>query len=219
MDMTMKNMSKWQVFEYIFHVLCLFTTTALVGYWMYKFSMDEDLSVLEYKQYDMKDVNDTSNSPYLSQTICFRNPFITSKKTHLNSSEKHRVEAFLAGSEDVEYPDFDYNSLAMNLTDYVKKYYIRWRNGTRQHYDDSDIPWKMVYHGFNGFYVGKFFRCFTLKTPSSDVVASYILIDNQVHNEGMFSLNLTFLRSFPFERITLICLKPFSLSSKTMFEG
>ena len=85
-------MSKWQVFECIVYLICLFTTTGLVGYWTYKFSLDVDLSVVEYQQYDMKGVNDVSKSPYLSQTICFRNPFTTSKETHLDASEKLRVE-------------------------------------------------------------------------------------------------------------------------------
>ena len=193
MNVTLTKMSKWQMFEYIFHLLCLFTTTSLVGYWTYKFCMDDDLSVLEYKEYNMKDVNDVSKSPYLSQTLCFRNPFMASKETHMNDSEKLRIEAYLAGTEDVNYPDFDYNSLALNLTNYVKTYYIRWRNGTRQLYDASEIPWEMVYHGFNGFWVGKFFRCFTIKFPSRDVVASYILIENHVHNQGMFSSKPIFL--------------------------
>ena len=181
----MTTISKWQVFEYIFYLICLFTTTGLVGYWNYKFSLDEDLSVVEYNHYDMKDVNDVSKSPYLSQTICFRNPFMISKETHMNDSEKLWVEEYLAGTDDMKFLDFNYNDVALNLTNFVKEYYIRWRNGTRQYFDVSEIPWKAVDNGFNGFWVGKFFRCFTLKPPNSDVAVLSLQIENHVFSKGM----------------------------------
>jgi hypothetical protein len=149
--------------------------------------MNDDLSIIEYKQYDMKDINDVSESPYLSNTMCFRNPFTTSNKNHLNASEKTRVENYLAGTEDEEFPEFNYNNMAMNLTDYVKKYYIRWRNGTHQYFNVSEMPWKIVDRGFNGFWLGNFFRCFTLKTPNSDVAVRSVKIENNAHNQGMLS--------------------------------
>ena len=190
----MTAISKWQVFECIVYLICLFTTTGLVGYWIYKFSLDEDLSTVEYKQYDMKGINDASKSHYLSQTICFTNPFTTSKETHLNASEKLRVEGYLAGTEDMEDPDFNYNNVALNLTNYVKEYYIRWRNGTpAQTFKASEIPWKLIHNGFNGFWTGRFFRCFSLKSPDSDVASMSVLIENHVYNQGMFPSKLIFL--------------------------
>ena len=148
--------------------------------------MDEDLSLVEYKEYDMKDVKDVSKSPYLSKTICFRNPFMTSKETHMNASEKLRLEGYLAGTDEMQFPDFNYNNVALNLTNYVKKYYIRLRNGTRQYFNVSDIPWKAVDNGFNGFWVDQFFRCFTLKSLNSDVAVMSLLIENHVFSQGMF---------------------------------
>ena len=180
-------MSKWKVFEYIFHVICFFSMTGLVGYWTFKFHLDDDLSVVAYKQYDMKGAHEGVYSPYLSQTMCFRSPFITSKETHMNSSEKLRMERYLSGKHDLEYPNFNYNNVALNLTDYVKQYYIRWRNGTFQSFSVSKIPWKILHNGFNGFWLGRFFRCFTLKQPSSDIVVLSMRIENDVHNQGRFS--------------------------------
>ena len=187
MRTAINGMSKWVMFEYIFHLFCLFTTAGLVGFWTYKFSMNDDLSIVEYKQYDMKDADDTSESPYLSHTMCFRNPFLASKGIHLNASEKSRVESYLSGTEGEEFPDFNYNSLALNLTDYVKDYYIRWRNGTHQYFKPSEVTWKTVDRGFNGFWLGKFFRCFTLKSPNSDVAVMAAKIENKAHNQGMLS--------------------------------
>jgi hypothetical protein len=85
----------------------------------------------------------------------------------------------------MKFPDFNYNDVALNLTNFVKEYYIRWRNGTRQYFDVSEIPWKAVDNGFNGFWVGKFFRCFTLKPPNSDVAVMSLLIENHVFSKGM----------------------------------
>ena len=117
-------MGNWQIFENTFRLFCFFTTTAIVIFWIYKFCLNEDLSVVEYKQYDMKNANDVSKSPYPSQTMCFKNPFITSKQTHLNASEKHRVDGYLRGWEHTDVSNIDYNNLALNITDYVKQYYI-----------------------------------------------------------------------------------------------
>ena len=115
---TTTTMSKWKTLEYIFCLVCLFTSVGLVGYWTYKFCLDEDLSVVEYKLYDMRGVNEWSQSPYLTTTICFRDPFITSKGTHMNDTEKSLVKMYLAGN--LEHPDFNYNDVALNLTNYVK---------------------------------------------------------------------------------------------------
>ena len=176
-------MSKWETFEYIFSLFCLFTTSVIVGYWAYKFSKNDDLSTVEYKQYNMNHINHVSKSPYLSHTICFRTPFLSSKKTHRNTSEKRQTERYLSGTE---YLEFNYNSFALNLTDYVKSYYFRWRNGTRQFFNASTLPWQIVDHSFNGFWVGRFYRCFTMKSPNSNSEVISLLIENQVHHQGMF---------------------------------
>ena len=183
---TMTTMSKWKTLEYIFRLVCLFATAGLVGYWIYKFYLDADLSVVEYKLYDMRGVNEMSHSPYLSPTICFRNPFISSKGTHMNDTEKRRVNMYLKGN--LEYPDFKYNDVALNLTNYVKRYKIVWRNGTLNNYRANRMPWKMLDTGFNGFWLGLFFRCFTFKSPNSDVAGISMMIENDVHHQGMFSL-------------------------------
>ena len=84
-----KEITKWKMFAYIFHVFCLFITVGLVGFWSYKFYLNEDLSIIEYKEFD-----DEAGDPYPLMTLCFRNPFINTDKSHLNQSDKNHWENY-----------------------------------------------------------------------------------------------------------------------------
>lgn len=76
--------NNWQAFEFVFKNTCLFITLGLITFWSYKFLLNEDLSIVEYKEYD----NEKNGNPYLAQALCFRNPFVSSDGTHLNASQE-----------------------------------------------------------------------------------------------------------------------------------
>ena len=135
--------TKWQVFSLIFTSCCFFLTTGLVSYWIYKFPMNEDLSTVEYKEYD----SDGKGTPYLSNTVCFRNPFVNTNKDHLNQSQMNEFVNYFSGNEPFKLPDRNYKETAINLTDYVEQYYLRLRNGTKYYFVpenftyDVEMPW------------------------------------------------------------------------------
>ena len=74
--------------------------------------MNEDLSIVEYKEYN----NEKDGNPYLSHTLCFRTPFLSSGKTDLNQSMKLAIEKYFSGDQSENIPDLDYKNLAMNLS-------------------------------------------------------------------------------------------------------
>ena len=64
-----------------FRILCWIITCALLGYWMYLYSLDEDISLVEYtKYYDKPD----DTFPLLSP--CIKNPFSPTKFKSQNQS-------------------------------------------------------------------------------------------------------------------------------------
>ena len=172
-------MTKWQIFTNVFHVFCLCITVGLVGFWTYKFFLNEDRSVIEYNNFD-----DEAGNPYPLMTLCFRNPFVNDDKSHLNQSDKDHLESYLSGTEGVEKPRFDYNKVALNFTDYIKKYYIRWRNGTDKYVLPSDHKWDSVHHGFNGFWMNRFFRCFSVEAPNKDATVISMQVHHDLHPQG-----------------------------------
>ena len=172
--------SKWEMFECVFNVFCFMITFGLISFWGYKFFMNEDLSVVEYSEYD----NDKDGNPYLPHTLCFRNPFLAPDKTHLNQSQKLNIEKYLSGDESVDLSDLDYKDTALNLSDYVQQYYIRSRNGTHSYFQVSEYKHDTIHDSFNGIWLGKFIRCFTLIAPNNDVAVLAILFNNSVHDQG-----------------------------------
>ena len=61
-----------------FRLLCMFATVALTGWCLYKYTLDEDVSLVAFVKF-----NDDEQKLYPALTICFWNPFMYSalKKT------------------------------------------------------------------------------------------------------------------------------------------
>ena len=102
--------TKWPVFSFIFMSCCFFLTSGLVSYWIYKFFKNEDLSTVEYKEYDSGE----EGTPYLSNTVCFRNPFVKTNKDHLNQSQMNEFVNYFSGNEPFKVPSLNYKETALN---------------------------------------------------------------------------------------------------------
>ena len=74
--------TNWQLFERLFKFLCFIITFGLISFWSYKFILNEDLSIVEYKEFNDKE----DGSPYLSQALCFRRPFLSLDRIQMNES-------------------------------------------------------------------------------------------------------------------------------------
>ena len=72
--------STWKKLSLVFHGVCWIATTSVVSYWIYIFSLNEDLCVVDYKKYYQEK---TDHYPVLS--LCFENPF-SSKSQNLSHS-------------------------------------------------------------------------------------------------------------------------------------
>lgn len=101
--------------------------------------------------------------------------------THL---KKLAFEKYLSGEESEGIDALDYTNTALNLTDYVQNYYIHSRNGTNTYYEPFEYKFNSIHDSFNGFWLGKFFRCFDIVVPSKDDAEISILINNTIHHQG-----------------------------------
>ena len=107
-----------QYFLYCFKCLCLVTAGCMSGYWIYKYWKDEDITVIEYK--DFKD-SDAMNLPAMS--LCFSNPFTISNRS-LENNETLNIEnylKFLRGEDGFNriYETVSFENVTINILDYL----------------------------------------------------------------------------------------------------
>ena len=57
-----------------FQILCWMTTASVIVFWLYKFSLNQDYSVIEYKKY-----HEDESDVYPMLSLWFKNPFDSDK--------------------------------------------------------------------------------------------------------------------------------------------
>ena len=77
----------------LFRILCLVTAGFMVGYWMYKFHKNEDVTLIEYKTFS--GIEDTL---YPEFTLCIMDPFMGTKFNNESGMTKEIYLQYLNGS-------------------------------------------------------------------------------------------------------------------------
>ena len=113
-----------------FKFLCILTTTVMVGFWLYKFMEDHDVTLIEYKELD-----DLDEFIYPETTLCFYNAFFPNEDFNITSTSKFYIKylAYIKGKlKDVEtYNDIEYEQISVDLEDHIKKITITWEAGKK----------------------------------------------------------------------------------------
>ena len=155
-----------KVLQRAFHVICVFATAGMVGFWIYKFELDKDIASMNYKKYF-----DTEDDTIPVLSICLSDPFLEDK---LN---KHKINIstyknFLFGEMFEErLMSIDYESVTIDLKDYLRGYYVIWRNESRLKYSiDETVGWKAPYVSFNGMWYDVILKCFALEITDKSVM-------------------------------------------------
>ena len=78
--------------SYLFTLLCILTTGGLCVYWCYAYSLNEDLSVVKYKEF-----HETNDDVYPTMSFCLRNPFSKEALERLEINETLYTQ-FLTGT-------------------------------------------------------------------------------------------------------------------------
>ena len=140
----------------------------MIGYWVYKFHKNLDLTLIEYKL-----MVDLEESFYPETTICMNYPFIKNDSINVTNAPFFSAlyELYLQGyglNESYElYEKIDYHHVTPNLFDYFDTLIIFWKPG-KNHSDSicldfNNCPYFIFKNNYNGFTEINFQKCFGIK--------------------------------------------------------
>ena len=148
----------------IFKSLCVFATTFMVGYWIFKYKKNDDVTLIEYNSLD-----DIPEFIYPEMSICFLNPFLRNSSLNVTKEENYRLNylAYLQGGYHFnKYKDINYDEVTVNLEYYFEQLNIIWKRGKNPtNYTSCEnlknCPYLIFRNNYNGFTqaVG-FLKCF-----------------------------------------------------------
>ena len=159
----MTGIDKWKVLCFAFRLFCSLVTIIMVGYWIYKFQKNEDVSTIQYEYVD--------ESNYLrvpEMTICIGMPFIKEKFRGLGL-DPNGYYRYLKGEKSIEedyriYRNINFNDVTIDIRDYVQQILLVPRNDTVGELKDckttntcSSFKWN---NNFNGFWNRMVVRCY-----------------------------------------------------------
>ena len=201
---------KSQILSYSFTLLCILTTGGLCVYWCYEYTLNNDLSVVRYKEF-----YETEDDVFPTLSFCLRNPYSKEVLEQLQINES-LYTAFLAGKIfDPMFLNISYELATIDLANFIKGYRIYYKNSTIKNVD-SGLSIKdrkrLIFSSFSGFLgssVAGLFKCFALNIPKIKELRTFrILLSNDIFPGGERPSNYYFR--------TLVHLpKQFLLSSQT----
>ena len=154
------NITKPNAFRYLFKTLCTICVICMVGYWFYKFDVeDRDIGIVDYTSFE-----DDSRINYPVASFCFNTPFSQEKVSRNNSDLNITYYLSYLQGDVVEqiFQNVDYFSVTLDLDDYLTRYLVTLRNGTDV--EGSQIGTFSHQVNFNGVSEwGWFYKCFELK--------------------------------------------------------
>lgn len=168
----------WKIFLVTFTVLCWASTISIMLYWIYLFSLNEDLTVLDYKTYYY---DESSAYPILS--LCFKNPF---NKTKLEQRSK-RIDAesyleFLEGNNySSEMWGHDFKEIPFDISEHIVSYWIEWRNGSSKLFSPASHNVTLFSPTLSGFWRQGFYHCYGMLTSNDVQMQKFsVLIKNEI---------------------------------------
>ena len=123
----MKILSKIR-YRYLFKAFCIVCLLCMVGYWFYKFIVeDRDIGTVDYRSFK----ND-SNVKYPVASLCFAEPFVDGKVAeHYPDLNTTNYMAYLEGDGfDETFTHVNYFNITFDLDDYFKHTLVFLRNKT-----------------------------------------------------------------------------------------
>ena len=150
----------------LYYVHCLLAASGLISWCLYKYTKDDDVSLVNYKRYHSEE-----NSIYPSLTLCFNNPFLNDKLQSIGEGVNTTTYSkFLEGLYwDERLINIDYDNVTIDLDKYLDGVTVILANGSA--YDN---------HGQILYYVGmrsSQMKCFSFESPLLlDVGIGYLVV-------------------------------------------
>ena len=162
--------SNYEHFRTVFRGICWAATVILLCYWLYFFALDEDICLVDYKEY-----YDTPTHTFPLLSICLKNPF-SNEKFSRESDEinPESYVSFLQGTHfNAKMTNITYKSVLLNISEYVNQYWIEWRNGNAELFSISKKPREIFRSSFSGFYGSRFYNCYSLQIPHDKAIMAF----------------------------------------------
>ena len=163
---------KWVFFLACFQFLCWSAVVIMVSYWIYIFTLNEDLCIVDYKNY-FQDKSD--ERPVLS--ICLKNPISAEKlKISAPQTDADTYLGFLNGSHfNTTFLDIDYQKVILNMSEYASEISSTLSNGTKVRTRRT----KGLFETTNAFiYHNRFYQCYTLQSPKIRGLLNFMVTMN-----------------------------------------
>lgn len=165
----------------VFNFACIAATVAMVGFWCYQYVQDDDLSLIDYTEFEAAD----DLYPVLS--MCFEEPILDKKlnESHPNLNQSYYLKFLKGEIYDEKLRNIDYDNVTMNIMDYVEDYDVVWQNGTKLTYDGSNpVARKIPYVTYSGFHNRYLVKCFGTEFQMEHL--KYVRRSSSVYNQSIY---------------------------------
>ena len=154
--------------------MCFSAASGMTIFWCYKFWMDEDLCVVDYKRFES-----TEEVNYPMLTLCLQNPFIESKLKKYN--ESFSISNYIKFLKSHEYfpgiENVSLNDVTLNLDDFYIRHGLQFRNGTYGEF------YKKPKLNLVGIDTDEFWKCYGVKFEERDMKCGFSLFkSNEIAN-------------------------------------
>ena len=173
---------KLEYLKILFGGVCWITTATLIIYWLYNYSLNEDLITVNYKKF-----NEEGSDYYPDLSLCFTNIFFNKKLQELGFNNTS-YDNFLRGyGYDPEISNVTIEDVSFRMSDFITMYWIQWRNGTEETFSCSGNCSSLMTSTFSFFSIDRFFTCYILKTPQyKDLEGYQVMLDHQLFRETQY---------------------------------
>ena len=147
----------------LFKIGCGLVAVFMVGFWVYKFEKNDDVSVIEYKSF-----KSMTDGIYPEMSICISNPFLADKfendRTNVSIVEYFQ---YLTGKGDYDdrYKELNFFGVTLNLFDYLTHVVVGKTDSTYEPHNctkKGSCPFLSTNNSFNGFIRYVFYKCFSV---------------------------------------------------------
>ena len=184
----------------VFKFSCILSTIIMVGFWIYKYQLNEDSTTIEYKL--VNEINDIVHPEF---SIGILEPFLNDelqKKLNVSSDDTldDQYKEFLRGNETYfeKFKDVEYEKVTPNLFKYLEKIDFFWKTGSSHTQlsctDMQNCSLVKLRNNYNGFIEWHFMKAYGLQinpTNAKDVTQIEFSFNSDLENvisqvEGVF---------------------------------
>ena len=189
----------------VFRVVCWIVTMVLISYWIFIYTLNQDVCLIDYKMYYEK-----PSDVYPVLSICLKESVTTAQFQKQNQDlTNKRYLKFLEGKYfSSRFTELDYNDIRLNLSDYVDNYYFEFRNGSGERYNYAEQPMEIFLPSFAGFRKKTLYNCYDLQTPHDNQISQFaVRIRSGEFPSDFRSTNYTFFGLLHYPNQLLISYK------------